>query len=82
MSDQQIQSISKEKFKSLVKEKTRQAAFQYLKNIQRRHPKMDGLVYNKFEEASYISSPLFQSESVQLLLALRTRTVRGIKNDF
>ena len=43
---------------------------------------MDGLVYNKFEKAAYISSPLFQSESVQLLLALRTRTVREIKNDF
>ena len=43
---------------------------------------MDGLKYEQFEKASYMNSPLFNSENVALLLALRTRTVRGIRNDF
>ena len=43
---------------------------------------MDGISYTNFEKASYLNSPIFDSETSQLLLALRTRTVRGIKNDF
>ena len=37
---------------------------------------------SKTEKSEYLNSPLFNAESLQLLLALRTRTVRGIKNDF
>ena len=43
---------------------------------------MNGLIYTKYEKQKYMSSPLFNSESVKLLLALRTRTVNEIKNDF
>ena len=42
---------------------------------------MDGISYRKFEKASYLDSPIFNIESSQLLLARRSRTVRGIKND-
>ena len=43
---------------------------------------MDGPKYSTFEKADYLSSPLFKSDSVQLLLAVRTRTVERIRNDF
>ena len=43
---------------------------------------MDGLEYNTFEKAAYLSSPVFNSDSIKVLLALRTRTVEGIRNDF
>ena len=43
---------------------------------------MDGLEYTKFEKAAYIGSPLFNSEDIRVLLALRTRTLEGIRNDF
>ena len=43
---------------------------------------MDGISYTQLEKASYLNRPLFNSESSRLLLALRTRTVNGIKNDF
>ena len=46
------------------------------------HSIMDGISYRKFEKASYLNSPIFNIESSQLILALRTRTVRGIKNEF
>ena len=44
--------------------------------------KVGNIKYNKFELASYLNSPLFNNENRILLLALRTRTVRGIRNDF
>ena len=43
---------------------------------------MSGLVYKKLEKAAYLDSPLFSHGNVKLLLALRTRTVKEIKNDF
>ena len=82
MSDLQIKSMSKEKFQSIVKKKIRQAAFIYLKNLQEGHSKMNGIKYNTFEKSAYLSSPLFKSDSIGLLLALRTRTVEGVRNDF
>ena len=32
--------------------------------------------------SSYLNSPLFSSDDKKVLLALRTRTVEGIRNDF
>ena len=43
---------------------------------------MKNLKYDKLELAQYMNSPLFDYENVKLLLALRTRTLRGIKADF
>ena len=43
---------------------------------------MDGLEYTKFDKAAYLGSPLFNSEDIRVLLALRTRTLEGIRNDF
>jgi hypothetical protein len=78
MSYLEIGSMNKQKFKKIVKVKTREAAFLYLKSLKQGHSKMDGMKYRKFEKASYMNSPLFNGENVALLLALRPRTVRGI----
>ena len=43
---------------------------------------MQNLQYENFEMASYLKSPYFNSRDISLLLALRTRTVRGIRSDF
>ena len=43
---------------------------------------MENLKYDKFELSAYLNSPLFNNDSRNLLLALRTRTVRGIRSDF
>ena len=82
MSDTEIKCMSKANFKKIVKSKIRQAAFQHLESLKQQHSKMDGIRYEKFAKAEYLSSPLFNCESRKLLLALRTRTVNGIKNDF
>ena len=65
-----------------MKRKVREAAFRYLNELKADHSKMKNLEYKKFELAKYLNSPLFDRQSAQLLLALRTRTVNGIKTDF
>ena len=82
LTDLEIGSMNKAKFKKIVKSHVNQSAFCYLKSLKEGHSKMEGLNYSKFEKAAYMNSPLFNTESVQLLLALRTRTVKSIKNDF
>ena len=61
---------------------TRQAAFKYLKSIKQSHSKMDGIEYTTFEKATYLSSPVFNSESIKVLFALKTQTLEGIRNYF
>ena len=82
LSDNDISKMTKPTFRKVIKSKTKEAAFTYLKSIKEGHSKMDGLRYDALEKAAYLSSPIFDSESRRLLLALRTRTVNGIKNDF
>ena len=82
MSDDEIRRMSKFKFKKVVKSKVLKAAFKYLKDLQQTHSKMDNLQYDKFEASIYLTSPQFTFDNASLLLALRTRTVRGIRNDF
>ena len=65
-----------------MKSKVRNAAFSDLLIKKVSHSKMDDVSYDKLELQEYMRSPLFDKESVAMLLALRTRTVRGIKNDF
>ena len=74
--------MKKEKFKDIVKTRVRTAAFKYLKEIQQRHSKVKDIEYLRFELSSYLRSPLFNKDNTQMLYALRTRTVRGIRKDF
>ena len=68
-------------FKNLVKLKARQASFKYLMLIKETKSKMDNIMYlSTFKPQPYISSQTREQSS--LTLALRTRTVRGIRTDF
>ena len=66
----------------MVKVKVKEAAFKYLIDKKLNHSKMSDINYSKLELQNYLHCPLFGSEEAQMLFALRTRTVRGVKNDF
>ena len=80
MSDDQIARMDKYSFKVLVKKKAKEAAFRCLIAIEETKSKMDNILYqNSFNPQPYILRlPRDQSS---LLLALRTRTYRGIRSD-
>ena len=82
LTDNEITAMKPETFKTIVKQKVRASAFLYLKEIQKKHSKVKTIKYERLNLANYLQSPLFDSESAQTLLALRTRTVKGIRHDF
>ena len=82
MSENEISNIKKEAFKKIVKKKVTEAALNKLIQAKENHSKMSQVTYSKLQIQEYLKNPLFESESMEMLTALRTRTVRGIKNDF
>ena len=71
------EEISK-KYKAAVKK----GALAYLNSKAIGHTKSVGLVKMKFERENYFENPNFSKSEVELLFALRTRTVRNIKKNF
>ena len=60
----------------------REAGINYLKQLQQNHSKVKNIPYQQMELMQYLKSPIFTTENMKLLLALRTRTVNGIRGDF
>ena len=77
-----VSKLSMKKLKSLVKEKIRNVAFKELSVLQESHKKVKNIKYGKLESQAYMNSNLFTNDEICLLAALRSRTVRGIKNNF
>ena len=82
MNEEDIMKTPKQRFKTIVRQKVQTQTLNYLKELKSKHSKMQNLHYDSFEIAPYLKSPYFKSYDMSLLLALRTRTVRGIRSDF
>ena len=82
MDEQEIATMETQKFKNKVKGLVKGAAFQYLIQIKAKHSKMSEIGYNNLPLQTYMQSPLFTAHDATILFALRTRTLRGIKDDF
>ena len=83
LNEDAIRALSRYELKAEVKKRAREAAMRYLSEIKDTKSKMDGITYSgPFALQSYMQSELFNEEMASLLLALRTRTVRGIRTDF
>ena len=81
LGDNQIEAMTKYDLKTLVKKMAKQAAFSRLLSIKETKTKMDNISYeNNFNCQPYMHT-LTRAQS-SLLLALRTRTVRGIRSDY
>ena len=70
-----IERTSVNAFKKMVKSKVKLAAFKHLKNRQLKHTKVKEIKYNKFETQTYMLSPLFLNDEVNLLHSLRSISV-------
>ena len=78
-----IRDLSRYELKVEVKKRAREAALEYLSHTKQSKFKMDWITYSgPFALQAYMQSELFNEEMASLLLALRTRTVRGIRSDF
>ena len=82
LNEEDIETMSKKKLKEIVKTKVKEAAFKHLMEQKLSKSKMDNIKYTKYELSPYMRSPLFTQEQASVLLALRTRTVRGVRTEF
>ena len=73
--DDEIQAVSRHTYKKHIKSKIRAAAFAYLKCKQQLHSKVKHIYYEKLEIQKYMTSPLFSNDEVDLLHALRSRSI-------
>ena len=73
--------MKSQKFNDRVKGLVKDAAFKYLIQKKIKHPKMREVTYNNLSLQTYMQSPLYTAHDAAILFALRTRTIRGIKDD-
>ena len=80
--ENKIEAMTLKSYKDHIKAKIKEAAFKQLTTIQNTHEKVKEISYEKFETKAYKLSPLFSSEEVTHLAALRSHSIRGIKKNF
>ena len=80
-SDDEIASMTKQKFKSIVEEKIGKAALKYLQELKKKHSKSRNIPSDKIEVKQYFSDRRFSKEEVQLLFTLRTKML-DVKQNF
>ena len=76
LNEKEIQTMSKNKFKNMVKTKVNICASEYLKNIQTQQSKTRHLKINKnFKPAEYLFSKKLTVPEIQTLFRMRSRTI-------
>ena len=80
--DNDIATMSQDMFRTLVKKSIERKALTYLNSLAMGHSKSVDLVKTRFERESYFEDNNFSKSEVELLFALRTRTIRNIKKNF
>ena len=81
LSDDQISKMSVYELKTLARKKAKEQAYKRLIAIKETKTKMNNISYtNSYQTQPYLKE--LTREKSSLLLALRTRSVRGIRSDF
>ena len=80
--DIKIMKMSKDNFKAIVNSAVESSAIQYLNKMAASHSKSKDLIKTRLEKEQYFEDQRFSRSEVELLFALRTRTVRGMKANF
>jgi hypothetical protein len=80
--EESIQASQEDNFKTLLRKNIKEVAFNELKRKQESHSKVNEITYDKLEKQSYLISPLFANDDVEVLSNLRSHTTRGIRGNF
>ena len=65
--------------KTILKSEIRKVTFAEFKHVQESHLKVKDIPYNKFELQEYLNSEEFSNTECELLFAIRSNSVRGLK---
>ena len=75
MNDDEIQNLSKEKFKDYVTKKAKIQQLHFLKTLKKKHTKSEFVDCTELKTAEYLKAPVFNTKQKQLLFKLRSRTL-------
>jgi hypothetical protein len=81
ISDEEIEKISKNKFKKIVETKIDKYALQQLNALKSKHSKSQYLQSSSFKTAGYLIDERFSKSEAQLLFRLRSKTL-NVKQNF
>ena len=81
LSEKELISMSKYRFKKLIKTKISLAAFEYLENLRNGHKKGKNINYDKLDIQNYMTSNQLNNEEKTLLFKLRTE-MTNVKSNF
>ena len=82
MDEKCVENLSKLEFKTIVKNKIREKAFQTLKEKQEGHTKIKNICYNEFKTQGYLKNHIINNHEAALLFSLRSRTTKEFKANF
>ena len=81
MTDEEIQELSKAKFKNVIMKKIENYALAELNKLKMKHEKSDYLNSSSFKTAQYLVDEKFSKSEAQLLFKLRSKTL-NVKMNF
>ena len=81
ISEEDVTVCSKEKLRTKLKEKIKEAALAHLLDAARSHSKVRDEIYTDMEGMKYMNDPRFTPEIVNLLFKFRTRMF-NVRNNF
>ena len=81
LSEEEIKSMTKLRFKMVVKTKMEKFAINYLTNLQRSHSKTEFLNMKEFSPQEYLASKNLKISEIQTLFKLRNRMI-DVKDNF
>ena len=81
MTDEDIQELSKAKFKNIIMKKIENHALAELNKLKMKHEKSDYLNSSSFKTAQYLVDEKFSKSEAQLLFKLRSKTL-NVKMNF
>lgn len=73
---------SKIQYKNFIKEKVRMAAFNDMKNLQKKHLKVMNIQYDCLKTQKYMTDSMFSNDMVKLLFNMHSSMTKGIKINF
>ena len=79
--EDKLKTLNKNQAKKYIKEQIYDKAFKDLKISQSNHSKVKNIKYEKFACQDYLKSPSFTFNEASTLFALRSKTVKNIKDN-
>jgi hypothetical protein len=81
LTDEEIQGVSKEMFKTYIKKKAKINYLKHLNTLKSKHSKSEFLECSDVKMAEYIEDPRLNTRKKQLLFSLRSKTL-DVKGNF